>query len=141
MAFCKTPPYLEGAQLSQLDVEKLTCTEVSHLDPEGDDEVMLQINKIFNEFLDNFSLINSSSNVSHIKLIQLEQCQLTNVSFLQIKFLDYNFTTPNVLNLKWLIHLNRTLDFHSLIIFEGSTTRTRLDKSMVIKLAFLPLCE
>ncbi|KAG5678843.1 hypothetical protein PVAND_008476 [Polypedilum vanderplanki] len=109
MAFCKTPPYLEGAQLSQLEIEKLTCTEVNHLDSDGD-EVMQQISKIFNEFLDNFSLINSSSN---------------------IKFLDYNFTTPNILNMNWLIHLNSTIDFHSLIIFEGSTTRTKLDKSML----------
>lgn len=49
----------------------------------------------------------------------------------QIKFLDYNFTSPNVLNLNWLLYINKTLDLHSLIIFEGSNIRSRLDRSTV----------
>ncbi|XP_070497318.1 uncharacterized protein Lrt [Chironomus tepperi] len=110
MAFCKTPPFLEGAQLSQLEIEKLTCAEVNHLESDTDDRIMQQINSIYSDFLDNFTLVNSSYN---------------------IKFLDYNFTNPNILNLNWLIHLKKTIDFHSLVVFEGSDIRMRLDRTMV----------
>lgn len=63
MAFCKTPPFLEGAQLSQLEIEKLTCAEVSHFEQDTD-EIMQQINGIYGDFLENFTIVNSSSNVS-----------------------------------------------------------------------------
>ena len=65
MAFCKTPPFLEGAQLSQLEIEKLTCAEVNHLESDTDDRIMQQINSIYVDFLDNFTLVNSSYNVSN----------------------------------------------------------------------------
>lgn len=61
MAFCKTPPFLEGAQVSQLSIDSLTCTE-SHL--EENDQIMTQITGMFNDFVDNFTMVNSSHNVS-----------------------------------------------------------------------------
>ena len=61
MAFCKTPPFLEGASLSQIEIEKLTCTEVSH-DTDGD-EILQQINNMYSDILDNFTMMNSSSKV------------------------------------------------------------------------------
>lgn len=60
MAFCKTPPFLEGAQLSQLSLESLTCAE-THL--EESDQIMSQVNSMFSDFIDNFTMTNSSSNV------------------------------------------------------------------------------
>lgn len=62
MAFCKTPPYLEGAQLSQLPLDSLTCE--SSLDNEND-HTMMQVNQMFGDFSDNFTMLNSSNNVSH----------------------------------------------------------------------------
>lgn len=62
MAFCKTPPFLEGAQLSQLSVDSLTCSE-NHLESDND-QIMSQINTMFSDFNDNFTMINSSSTVS-----------------------------------------------------------------------------
>jgi hypothetical protein len=82
MAFCKTPPFLEGAQLSQLEIEKLTCTEVSHLDTDGD-EIMIQINKMYNDFLDNFTMTNSSSNVSILSILN-ENCSINKLHHLSI---------------------------------------------------------
>lgn len=70
MAYCKTPPFLEGASLSQIEIEKLTCTEVSHLETE-DDEIMQQINNMYNDFLDNFLMMNSSSKVRKIKISRI----------------------------------------------------------------------
>lgn len=64
MAFCKTPPFLEGAQLYQLSVDSLTCTE-SHLDSDND-QIMSQVNTMYSDFNDNFTMINSSSNVSFL---------------------------------------------------------------------------
>lgn len=61
LAFCKTPPFLEGAQLSQLSVDSLTCAE-SHLDTDND-QIMSQVNSMFSDFSDNFTMINSSNNV------------------------------------------------------------------------------
>lgn len=61
MAYCKTPPFLEGASLSQVEIEKLTCSE-THMDTESD-EVMQQINNMYNDFLDNFTMTNYSNNV------------------------------------------------------------------------------
>lgn len=61
MAYCKTPPFLEGASLSQIEIEKLTCTE-PHMDTENDD-IMHQINNMYNDFLDNFTMTNSSNKV------------------------------------------------------------------------------
>lgn len=61
MAYCKTPPFLEGASLSQVEIEKLTCAE-SHMDMEND-EIMQQINNMYNDFLDNFTMTNSSNKV------------------------------------------------------------------------------
>lgn len=48
-----------------------------------------------------------------------------------MKFVDYNFTSANVLNLNWILHLNKTIGFHSLVIFEGANMRMRLEKSSV----------
>ena len=62
MAYCKTPPVLEGASLFQIEIEKLTCTE-SHMETEND-EIMQQINSMFNDFLDNFTMTNSTSKVN-----------------------------------------------------------------------------
>lgn len=67
MAYCKTPPFLEGASLSQVEIEKLTCTEVSH-DTDGD-EILQQINNMYSDILDNFTMMNSSSKVRFSKLI------------------------------------------------------------------------
>lgn len=67
MAFCKTPPVLEGAQLSQLPIESLTCTE-NYSEAEND-EIMNQINSMFNDVSDNFTMINSSSTVSYLKAL------------------------------------------------------------------------
>jgi hypothetical protein len=61
-----------------------------------------------------------------------------NLDFFQIKFVDYNFTSSSDLNLNWELHLNKTIDFHSLVIFEGSNVRMRLDKSTVNSWTFLP---
>lgn len=36
-----------------------------------------------------------------------------------------------MLNLNWIVSLNKTVHFHSLMIFEGSTIRIRLDNSTV----------
>lgn len=63
MAFCKTPPFLEGAQLSQLSIDSLTCTE-NHLEADND-QIMSQVNTMFGEIRDNFTMVNSSVNVSH----------------------------------------------------------------------------
>ncbi|CRL08738.1 CLUMA_CG021227, isoform A [Clunio marinus] len=106
MAFCKTPPFLEGAQLSQLSIDSLTCAE-THLESEND-QIMFQVNSMFSDFNDNFTMINSSSS---------------------IMFVDYNFTVNNDLNLNWILHLNKSILFHSLVIFEGSDVRMRMDKS------------
>lgn len=65
MAYCKTPPFLEGALLSQIEIEKLTCTEVNHLETEGD-EVMQQINAMYHDFLENFTITNTSNKVSDL---------------------------------------------------------------------------
>lgn len=54
MGFCKTPPFLEGAQLSQLSVATLTCTE-THLESDSD-QILTQANKIFSDFADNYTL-------------------------------------------------------------------------------------
>lgn len=62
MAFCKTPPFLEGAQVSQLAVESLTCSE-THLESDND-QIMSQVNTMFSDFNENFTMINSSSSVS-----------------------------------------------------------------------------
>jgi hypothetical protein len=62
MAYCKTPPFLEGAQLSQLSVETLTCSE-THLENDND-QIMSQVNTMFSDFNDNFTMVNSSGNVS-----------------------------------------------------------------------------
>lgn len=62
MAFCKTPPFLEGAQLSQLSVDSLTCTE-THLETDND-QIMSQVYTMFSDFNDNFTMMNSSNNVS-----------------------------------------------------------------------------
>lgn len=59
-----------------------------------------------------------------------------NIRF-QIKFVDFNFTLSNVLNLNWILHLNKTIQFHSLLIFEGSSVRMRMDKSTV---SFADVC-
>lgn len=69
MAFCKTPPFLEGAQLSQLSVDSLTCAE-THLENEND-QIMSQVNQMFSDFNDNFTMINSSSNVSFAVLLEI----------------------------------------------------------------------
>lgn len=63
MAFCKTPPFLEGAQISQLSIDSLTCTE-NHLEADND-QIMSQVNTMFGEIRDNFTMLNSSVNVSH----------------------------------------------------------------------------
>lgn len=62
MAYCKTPPVLEGAQLSQLSLDTLTCSE-THLESDND-QIMSQINTMFSDFVDNFTMVNSSSDVS-----------------------------------------------------------------------------
>jgi hypothetical protein len=54
--------------------------------------------------------------------------------YLQIKFADYNFTSSNDLNLNWILNLNKTSMFDSLVIFEGTNVRMRLDKLTVRKL-------
>lgn len=61
MAYCKTPPFLEGASLSQVEIEKLTCAE-THMETEPD-EIMQQINDIYGKFLDSYSITNYSNNV------------------------------------------------------------------------------
>lgn len=63
MAFCKTPPYLEGAQLSQLKSDSLTCSETGHLEMDNE-KIMRQVNTMFKDLSDNFTMTNSSSNVS-----------------------------------------------------------------------------
>lgn len=68
MAFCKTPPFLEGAQLSNLSVDALTCAE-THLESENNDQIMTQVTTMFSDFNDNFTLVNSSSNVSLIEIL------------------------------------------------------------------------
>jgi hypothetical protein len=60
MAFCKTPPFLEGAQLSQLPVDSLTCSEPSL---ESENVVMTQVFQMFSDIVDNFTMVNSTSNV------------------------------------------------------------------------------
>jgi hypothetical protein len=65
MAYCKTPPFLEGASLSQIEIEKLTCAEVNHLETD-EDEIMQQINNMYNDFLDNFTMMNSSNKVKNL---------------------------------------------------------------------------
>lgn len=62
MAFCKTPPFLEGAKLSQLSVDSLTCTET--ILENDNDQIMSQVHTMFSDFNDNFTMINSSSSVS-----------------------------------------------------------------------------
>jgi hypothetical protein len=58
---------LENALVSQLEIEKLTCAEVNHFDTDAsDNHIMQQINKIYNDYLDNFTMTNSSDNVSNI---------------------------------------------------------------------------
>lgn len=63
MAFCKTPPVLEGAQLSQLPIDSLTCTE--NYSENDNDKIMNQVNDMFSDFNENFTMINASSNVSY----------------------------------------------------------------------------
>jgi hypothetical protein len=62
MAFCKTPPFLEGAELSQLSIDSLTCAE-SHMETDND-EIMSQVISMYNEINDNFTMINASNHVS-----------------------------------------------------------------------------
>lgn len=78
MAFCKTPPFLEGAQLSQLSVDSLTCAE-THLDSDND-QIMSQVNAMFSDINENFTMINSSYNVGFITIDWFE-FQLTIVLF------------------------------------------------------------
>lgn len=61
MAFCKTPPFLEGAQLSQLSIDALTCAE-THLETDND-QIMSQVIAMFSDFNDNFTMVNSSCTV------------------------------------------------------------------------------
>lgn len=79
MAFCKTPPFLEGAQLSQLSLDSLTCAE-THLDSDND-QIMSQVNAMFSDINENFTMINSSNNVSFIIFIDWFEFQLTMILF------------------------------------------------------------
>lgn len=73
MGFCKTPPFLEGAQLSQLSIDSLTCAE-TNLESEND-QILIQANEIFR---DNFSenstvTLLEQSFVSFFKIIHNEK--------------------------------------------------------------------
>lgn len=90
---------------------------------------------MFSDIYENFTMVNSSSNVS-LSFAMKTFIKFNFFGFLQIKFLDYNFTASNILNLNWILHLNKTIDFHSLVIFEGSSVRIRMEKSTVSLAAF-----
>lgn len=66
-AVCATPPHLEGAPLSQVSVKNLTCdNDNSH---EIDNEnIMKQVNLMFGEIYENFTITNYSNNVSSLFL-------------------------------------------------------------------------
>ncbi|CAO1346445.1 unnamed protein product [Diamesa serratosioi] len=89
-------------------VECTNLSDVSSLELDND-HIMKQINAMFTEINDNFTITNSSNN---------------------IKFVDYN-NTASSLHLNWMLHLNKSIDFHSLIIFEESSIRVKLEKTGV----------
>lgn len=62
MAVCSTPPFLEGAPLYQVAIESFTCSDASSLELDND-HIMKQINAMFSEVNDNFTITNSTNSV------------------------------------------------------------------------------
>lgn len=62
MAVCSTPPFLEGASLYQVAIESFTCSDASSIELDNN-HIMSQINAMFHEINDNFTITNSSNNV------------------------------------------------------------------------------
>ena len=66
-AICATPPHLEGAQLSQVAVEALTCETIDTNTHIENDIIMRKISTTLEKHInEKFTISNNSSNVSVI---------------------------------------------------------------------------